>query len=83
MVDDRNELANVALGYPLRFLVQDSSNLAIGEPDSPSFPYPIGFEGPYNGDIKVVLAPLLVNYLVLGGLLFFLTRGFRRRNIGR
>lgn len=42
-VDDRTELGNVKLGFPVHFVVQDSSGLAIGEPDSPSFPYRVRF----------------------------------------
>ena len=36
-VDDRAELARVKLGYPVYFVVQDSSNLSIGMMDSPPF----------------------------------------------
>ena len=39
-VDDRAELGRVKLGLPVYFVIQDSSNLSIGMPDSPPFPYP-------------------------------------------
>ena len=47
-VDDRAELGQVKLGLPVYFVVQDSSNLSIGMPDSPPFPYPIHLGSPYN-----------------------------------
>lgn len=83
MVNSRAELANVPLGYPFRFVVQDNSRLSIGEPDSPPFPYPVRFMSFYHSQTRVQLAPLLINYLVLYGLLSWLLRSFRRRSLGK
>ncbi len=51
-VADRVELAQVRLGYPVCFVVQDSSGLAIGLPDSPPFPYPLGFGSPWDNPAR-------------------------------
>ena len=47
-VDDRAELDNIKLGFPVHFVIQNSSSLAIGEPDSPWFPYRLGFISPWE-----------------------------------
>ena len=47
-VDDRAELSNNKLGFPIHFVVQDSSGLSIGEPDSPPFPYRLGLISIWN-----------------------------------
>lgn len=83
MVDDRAELAHVTLGYPLHFVVQDNTRLAIGEPDSLPFPYPVDLMNPLNSSTRALLAPLLFNYLILYGTLFLLTRALRHRNFSK
>ena len=40
VVENRTELANQKLDYPLHFVTQDNSRFSIGEPDSPPFPTP-------------------------------------------
>ena len=77
-VEDRAELGSMRLGYPLHFVVQDNSRLSIGEPDSPAFPYPVGFMNPLNSQTRVLPFPLLGNYLLAYGTLLALTRLLRR-----
>ncbi len=83
MVENRAELTNVNLGYPIHFVVQDNSRLEIGEPDSPPFPYPVDLMNPLNNQARVPTAPLLVNYLVLYGLLFLLVRSSSYRKLDK
>ena len=80
IVEDRAELANVRLGYPIHFVVQDNSRLSIGGPDSPPFPYPVKSMNPYSSETRVLLAPLLINYLSLYVLFSLVIRYLRHRN---
>lgn len=73
-VENRTELANQRLGYPLHFAVQDNSRLSIGEPDSAPFPQLLSLMNPLNSPVRVLLIPLLINYLILFGFLYVLRR---------
>ena len=79
-VENRADLSTMRLGYPLHFVVQDNSGLSIGEPDSPPFPYPVDVGNPLDNPTRVLIFSLLVNYLMVYGALFFLTRSLRRCN---
>lgn len=72
-VDNRAELANIKLGYPIYFVVQDSSGLSIGEPDSPSFPYPVRFIWENSARLlrNNFLLSIIITYTVLRFLRYF------------
>lgn len=78
-VEDRTELGNMRLGYPLHFIVQDNTDLSIGEPDSPPFPYLVDAGNPLDNPTRVLIFPLLGNYLIVYAALFILTRPLRHR----
>ncbi len=78
-VEDRTELGRMRLGYPLHFVVQDNTDLSIGEPDSAPFPQPLSAGSPLDNPTKVLAFPLLSNYLLVYGALFLLARLLRRR----
>ena len=73
-VDNRAELANNKLGYPIHFIVQDSSDLSIGEPDSPPFPYRLGLISIWNYPNRFLrdnfLLSIIVTYVILYVLLY-------------
>ena len=79
-VEDRAELGRMRLGYPLHFVVQDNSSLSIGEPDSAPFPQPLSAGNFLDNPMRVLPFPLLGNYLMVYGALFFLTRSLHRRH---
>ena len=81
-VADRTELAWVKLGLPVYFVVQDSSNLSIGMPDSPPFPYPISLGSPYNEQSYLIwnnfwLSVILV-YAAVKLALYAINRNYQR-----
>ncbi len=74
-VDDRAELANIKLGFPIHFVIQNSSGLSIGEPDSPSFPYYLGLisllEFPARFLWNNFLLSIVITYAVIRLLFYF------------
>ncbi len=67
VVENRTELANQKLGYPLHFVVQDNARFSVGEPDSAPFPYALNPVNPLHSPITVLALPLVLNYFVLYG----------------
>ena len=68
-VDNRVELSENKLGFPVHFVVQDSSDLSIGELDSPPFPYHLGLISIWNYSNQFLrsnfLLSIVITYIVL------------------
>ena len=82
-VDNRAELANNKLGYPIYFVIQDSSRLSIGEFDSSPFPYYLAYTSPWEHRDYWIWP----NFLLSSGLIYvvlnLLSGGLLRKAKGR
>lgn len=67
------DLRSVELGLPLVWVTQDQSYF-----DAPSYPYEVSFVSTWEHPTMVDLLLLLANMLIISGVLWLLSLGWRR-----
>lgn len=53
-IHNRAELAQVKLGAPIKFIVQDQSMWPVGYPDGPSFPIHQALLSPWESPLQII-----------------------------
>jgi hypothetical protein len=64
-VYNREELSQVSLGFPIRFLAQSQIGLPIGWPDGPTFPSQRTFISPWENVFQVSWGHFLLNIAII------------------
>jgi len=64
-IHNREELSQVNLGFPVRFLVQNQIGVPIGWPDGPSFPSQRTFISPWENPFQVSWVHFLLDIAII------------------
>ena len=64
-IHNRTELAQVKLGAPFKFIIQNQSMWPVGYPDGPSFPIHQALLSPWESPIQIIWWRFLLNIVVV------------------